>query len=935
MRRWFLSYNSQDLALMQALESALRRKDAGAQFFFAPKNLRPGGYWLPELAKGIHEATVFVLLIGEHKLGPWQCLEYYEALDKRVQKKDFPIILMLLKDQPAPGLPFLRQLHWIITADPAAEQTLAQLMDAATGGGSLPGELWRHTAPYRGLCSMTEADSDFFFGRERETVEVIKSLVSTPDHLPILLGNSGVGKSSLAQAGVLASLARQAWPENAVGAGAWPQAFGESRRWCCLKMRPGTDPLKALVEPFLDTWQFSGANPERVKHHSGWVELLRDGRATLHDLLDATERRYEEQQQPKPPGFFLYIDQGEELYVRAEENQRRRFSEIVATGLRDLRLSALMSMRSDFLGALQNDEPLFSVHRKIDVPPLREVELREVVSRPAQLLAARFENDRLAPDIAQRAATDSTKEGGALPLLSYLLDDMWKQMVERGDGVLRLPGQAIDLGRVLVERADSFLARDAKSEDRLKRIFTLKLANVREDGEPTRRRAMRSEFTDEEWRLVSDLADHPYRLLVTGTSNFDSLLGSEENEKRATAQAYAEVAHEAIYRCWGKLRDWIAAEREFLAWRSGLEAARRTWQGTPEASKSDALLMGLSLAHARNWLDKRSDDISKPDREFIESSVQRERAIRSRTNRIRSLVAVLFIGFVSGVAGLTYGGFLTPTYIQARLSTVSDVWSPKVLTAEQERTLKPKDSFKECSICIEMIVVPSGDFDMGSDDTEKKEEGTADETPRHKVNIPRNFAVSKYEVTFDQWDACVAFGGCAQTASDSGWGRGSKPVINVSWEDAQQYVKWLTKRTGKIYRLLSEAEWEYAARAGSSKKYSWGDEIGVGNANCDGCGSNLDNKHPAPVGSFAANAFGIFDMHGNVWEWVQDCFVSNYIRAPIDGTAVTDGDCQRHVVRGGSWGADPPYLRSALRLPRAFDYRSSSLGIRVARTLTP
>ena len=308
-----------------------------------------------------------------------------------------------------------------------------------------------------------------------------------------------------------------------------------------------------------------------MKQQNGWIELLRDGKATLRDLLDATERRYKELDRTKPPAFLLYVDQGEELYVRAEERQRRRFSEVIAQGVADPRLYMLMSMRSDFLGELQKDEPLFKVHRQIDVPPLREAELREVVSRPAELLSARFETAGLADIITRRTAEDSVKDVGALPLLSYTLDDMWTQMVKRGDGVLRLPAQSFELGGVLVDRADAFLADHPKSQDELRRIFTLKLATVREGEEPTRRRALRSEFTDEEWRLVSELADHPNRLLVTATPE-----GGE---------TYAEVAHEAIFRRWDKLRDWIAAEREFLAWRTGLEAARRTWQATPDSSK--------------------------------------------------------------------------------------------------------------------------------------------------------------------------------------------------------------------------------------------------------------------------------------------------------------------------------------------------------------
>jgi hypothetical protein len=215
----------------------------------------------------------------------------------------------------------------------------------------------------------------------RETVEVLKALAGAPNKLPVLLGNSGVGKSSVAQAGVLAALKRQAWPEKADMTSEWPLAFRESRHWCFLTLKPGTEPLKALVEAFLDTWQLGSTDPERVKQQNGWIELLLDGKAMLRDLLDASERRYTELDRTEPPAFLLYVDQGEELYVRAEERPRRRFLEVIAQGVVDPRLYALMSMRSDFLGELQKDEPLYKVRLQIDVPPLREPELREVVSR--------------------------------------------------------------------------------------------------------------------------------------------------------------------------------------------------------------------------------------------------------------------------------------------------------------------------------------------------------------------------------------------------------------------------------------------------------------------------------------------------------------------------------------------------------------------------
>lgn len=323
MRRWFLSYNSPDIALVQALEGALRRKDASGQIFFAPTSLRAGGFWLPEIAKEITEATTFVLLVGEKGTGPWQVLEYYEALDRRVKSPRFPVVLVLLDGQPAPGLPFLRQLHWIITPDPTSEQTLAKLMDAAAGHGRPPGELWRHTSPYRGLAAMEEKDSDYFFGRKRETIEVLSVLAGAPDRLPVLIGNSGVGKSSLAQAGVLAALKRQAWPEDEGAPKDWPHVFADSRRWCFLTVRPGTEPVRALVEAFLDTWQLDRTSTEWPTRRAEWVDTLLGRELTLRDLLDQTGRRYAELQRSEPSAFFLYIDQGEELYVHALEGERR------------------------------------------------------------------------------------------------------------------------------------------------------------------------------------------------------------------------------------------------------------------------------------------------------------------------------------------------------------------------------------------------------------------------------------------------------------------------------------------------------------------------------------------------------------------------------------------------------------------------------------
>ena len=260
--------------------------------------------------------------------------------------------------------------------------------------------------------------------------------------------------------------------------------------------------------------------------------------------------------------------------------------------------------------------------------------------------------------------------------------------------------------------------------------------------------------------------------------------------------------------------------------------------------------------------------------------------------------------------------------------------------------------FRDCPDCPEMVVVPAGSFKMGSPGDE--EGRNDDESPVHGVTISRAFAVGRYEVTRSEFGRFVSAtgrsmsGGCRvwtgkgwRTEGDRSWrspGFGQTerdPVVCVSWNDAKAYVKWLSAKTGKEYRLLSESEWEYAARAGSSTRYSWGDGIGRNRANCRVCGSRWDYERTAPVGSFAANGFGLHDMHGNVWERVEDCWNDSYDGAPSDGGAWLSGECSSRVLRGGSWYSRPQVLRAAKRGRNSTGYRNSKWGFRIARTLTP
>ena len=276
----------------------------------------------------------------------------------------------------------------------------------------------------------------------------------------------------------------------------------------------------------------------------------------------------------------------------------------------------------------------------------------------------------------------------------------------------------------------------------------------------------------------------------------------------------------------------------------------------------------------------------------------------------------------------------------AERDAVAARMTPQQLAAAQERASawqpvarREDTEFRDCAECPLMVVVPAGSFMMGSPAGElSRRDG---EGPVHRVSISQPFAVGKHEVTFAEWDACVSAGGCGHRRDDFGWGRGTRPVINVSWTDAQSYVEWLSGETGARYRLLSESEWEYAARAGTTTRYWWGNEIGRNRANCDGCGSRWDFRETAPVGSFPSNGFGLHDMHGNVWEWVEDCWHDSYSGAPTDESAWTTGDCSGRIHRGGAWSSGPWRLRSAVRSGTSTFNQNDNLGFRVARTLTP
>ena len=290
---------------------------------------------------------------------------------------------------------------------------------------------------------------------------------------------------------------------------------------------------------------------------------------------------------------------------------------------------------------------------------------------------------------------------------------------------------------------------------------------------------------------------------------------------------------------------------------------------------------------------------------------------------------------------LTSAGLLFSVLVPACSDTPRDTDETRPEPAEEARPeiaheIRPGQLFRDCPSCPEMVVVPAGQYTMGSPKSEAGRRN--DEEPTHTVQIGQPFAVGVYEVTFAEWNASVNDrGDGGYLPDDVGRGRKGLPISDMSWDDAQRYVRWLSAETGEAYRLLSEAEWEYVARAGTQTAWYWGESESAQCRYANGYDDEVQcfdgHAEAAPVGSFEPNAFGLYDTLGNVFEWTQDCWNESYSGAPGDGTAWQSGDCSQRVLRGGSRGNGPETLRSAFRGVGPVGYRSRYNGFRVARTV--
>ena len=409
----------------------------------------------------------------------------------------------------------------------------------------------------------------------------------------------------------------------------------------------------------------------------------------------------------------------------------------------------------------------------------------------------------------------------------------------------------------------------------------------------------------------------------------EDLLGDE------TLVAYAAAAGTTAADGQGRNSPYTAALLAHLEQPLELSALfRRVRAQVLEATRGEQRPHEYASLLREHYLGGASDPGTAPVADGVSATVAAQQETVFWQSIAGSRTAADFEAYLRQYPAGTFRALAT-TRLARLLAGATDV-PAKRPSADPPAEREAGEVFRDCPTCPEMVVVPAGRFRMGC---VSGRDCQNDERPVHEVELP-SFALGVYEVTFEEYDRFAQATGRARPndrrarPNDQGWGRGGRLVITVSWENATAYAAWLSEETGQAYRLPSESEWEYAARAGSTTRYTWGADIGRNRANCDGCRSQWDDDRTAPAGSFAANAWGLYDVHGNVWEWVQDCWHENYTRAPRDGSAwTTGGNCSRRVSRGGSWTSSPRLLRSANRERSDVENRYINVGFRVARTL--
>lgn len=906
---FFFSYAGIDREVAAHLVHGLQK--AGVRVWWDQQQIEWGANWLEKLQEALAECQAFLLLVGASGIRKWVKQEFEYALRRSVegQLRMFPLLLPGVTPEALP--PFLSttqaktlpadvsQIDFVALAAELSQSTRVELVLS-----HLP--LSPETCPFPGLEAFGEAEAPFFVGRQKETLKVVGALGRGADgkyrrwlHIH---GTSGVGKSSLVRAGLIPTI-KHGW----VGA----SEMTTWKHWRIVDpMRPGSDPVLNLAEVLSKSLSREGRQlPLDQCHHA-----LKQDEQALQVLLREWGSGEE--------AIVLVVDQLEELFtLTIDKTRRAHFDALLAAALTDQDgpLHLITTIRIDFMMQFNLVPRLQATLDEHAFPyfltPMDEWGLKDVVQTPARLAGLTWSDPQLPEDMVKEVKG----EPGCLPLLENVLRLLWMEARQRQSTTLSRQAYN-DLGKLggaLANSADTLLTSLGKDgKQRALQVLTalVNVGSASRDTQDSRRTltkatAMAVAGNDPQAEMiVHQLSGLRGRDTQRGDRALPRLIVLSWRENAdGTSTDLVDLAHETLIRYnrdhqpyWPTFRKAIDDQREQIEHRQLAEALAKPWH-----DKGRSWWRGLATrSQLKGFRGLR--DLEGDAADYVAAS----RRVVNGLNWAMGLVAGLLMGYLAlwGWGQVAFYGLaprLTAKLLLTQLGV--DLLSP------------------------EMVPIKGGMFRMG--DTQGN--GQSDEL--HEVTIHTDFQLGKYEVTFEDYELFAkAIGYKDVIVKDEGWGRGRLPAINVSWEDAKQYISWLSELTGIRYRLPTEAEWEYAARAGTNTTYWWGNEIGTNKGNCQGCGSQWDNHQAAPVGSFLPNQFGLYDTAGNVLEWVEDCWHETYEGAPTDASAwleTNGGDCRLRVVRGGSWFFYPEDLRSSYRFRYLTDDRDNFIGFRLAQDI--
>ncbi len=1004
MSKIFLSHSSANNAHALALARWLRDNGWDEYFLDVEPNrgLAPGERWQAALKQAAHRCEAVVFLISPAWRDSRWCLAEF-LLAKQLGKTIFGVLVEAI---PLDSLPAEMTSEWqlcdLVTGterctfrvayDPIVRETevslaesgLARLRIGLQRAGLDPSSFpWPppddpKRAPYRGLNPLEAADAAVFFGRDAAIVRGLDTLRTMHEqgieHMLVILGASGSGKSSFLRAGLWPRLARDDLhflplpvirPERAVLSGAsglvasLETAFGDQ----------GTPKTRASIR-------------SELQAPNGLIHLLSELQNLARSRLGGAA---------STPTIVLAIDQGEELAGVEGREEAETFLAMLAQTLqasgaaheapeREWKLPlVVVTIRSDAYERLQTEPSLEgNTPRLFDLPPVSPKQFKAVIEGPAARATAAGHKLVVDPALTEQLLRDA--EGAdALPLLAFTLERLYFEHGADGDlrldeyealgGVRGSIEAAVEVAFAEPGRQPVVPANKAERTALLHKAFVPWLAIVDPQTNERRRRVARwDELPADTHPLLERLIEA--RLLLRDRRKL-------ENEAQQIEEVVAvEVTHEALLRQWNTLTEWLDADASKLKTLDGVQRAASEWI---KNSRIEAWLVhaGERLTAAEQLRTRTDFDrlLGSHGAAYLEACRKRESQVQSAlkgtpeydlkqlAQRWNARKGPMRLFGLAGwwklfhFRGLGSPGNLESVYLHWSFVRASFNALLLVLLIESAWWVKQNDLPWEYAFyrylwmlgnvpVPELVEIPPGEFTMGCvvgrDDVDGQ--CPADELPSRPVTISQPFSMGKYEVTFLEYDSFVwhmrqngkkrSDGDEWEYPNDAGWGRFDRPVINVSWHDAKAYAQWLGEETDRSCRLPSEAEWEYAARGGTGKRYGvpapdGSDAIaGQGLANCGGCSSNKrDWEKTVPVGQFKANPWKLHDMSGNVWEWVEDTYQS-YSEGPTGAEALGSEESNARL-RGGSWDYGPDAARAASRLNFYPDNRYDSIGFRV------